>query len=37
LELLVADLAVELANARLLLQLDDDRLLVVTEEAGEYG
>ena len=36
-KLLIADLARERANTRLLVQLDGNRLLVVAEEAREYG
>jgi hypothetical protein len=35
LELLVANLAREMADAGFLVKLDGDRLLVVTEEAGK--
>ena len=35
LEVLAADFAVELADAELLVQLDNDGLFVVAEEAGE--
>ena len=35
LELLAADLALQVANAELLVELHGDRLLVVAEEAGK--
>lgn len=37
LELLIAHLAVQIANTGLLVQLHGDGLLVVAEEAGEDG